>query len=407
MSGGKITGIVNYINLMTHLFTPKNSLLAICLVTFASLSSPLLFAEEKENEETEERGWFDNILDKLGADGGYDESKAIDFSILPGPFYNPDLKFGIGFSAAGLYKVDDSEDAEISSLTLTGYGSSNASFGVQVDNKMLFNGDRQRFFIKTTLNSTRESYYGTGYDQVMDEGNKTMFTLSEISVKPRYLHQVANDLYIGAGWDFSAQGAGSIDANEKPTFDPHKDMIDRRSSGVTAHVSYDSRDFINNPFSGSLFELDFGLYRKGLGGQNNFETYGITYSHYHSLAALPGVLAFQAKARFSSGDVPWTMMARMGGANNLRGYLNSRYRARNMMLSQVEYRLPLAGRHGMVFWTGAGTVANKAGDLSFSKLLPTVGIGYRFEVKQRTNLRLDFGIGKGDSGFYFNVNEAF
>lgn len=391
---------------MTHPLKRKNCFLASCLVTIGSLHSPFLIASEQADE-VKEQGWFENVLDKLGADGGFDESKTIDFSVLPGPFFNPDLQFGIGFSAAGLYKVDDSEDAKISTLTINGYGSTNASFGVIVDNKMLLNGDRQRFFVLTELSSTRESYYGTGYDQVTDDNNKTSFTLEEVSIQPRYFHLVADNLYIGAGLDFSMQSAKSIDADGQPAFSPADEMINRRSSGVSTHISYDSRDFINNPYHGSLLELDLSMYRKFLGSQNDFETYGVNFSHYHTLATLPGVLAFQAKGQFSSGDVPWTMMARMGGASNLRGYLNSRYRARNMMLSQVEYRMPLAGRHGMAFWTGAGTIANSVGDLSFSELLPTVGVGYRFEVKHRTNLRLDFGLGKGDSGFYFNVNEAF
>ena len=375
-------------------------------MTIGSLHSQLLPASQ-QTDEVKEQGWFENVLDKLGADGGFDESKVIDFSVLPEPFYNPDLQFGIGLSAAGLYKVDDSEEAKISTLTINGYGSSNASFGVVIDNKMLFNGDRQRFFVLSELSSTHETYYGSGYEQVTDDNNKTAFTLEEVSIRPRYFHRVADHLYIGAGMDFSTQSAKSIDTDGNPAFSPSEEMIDRRSSGVSTHISYDSRDFINNPYHGSLLELDFSMYRKFLGSQNDFETYGVNFSHYHSLATLPGVLAFQAKGEFSSGDVPWTMMARMGGASNLRGYLNSRYRARNMVLSQVEYRMPLAGRHGMAFWTGAGTIANSAGDLSFSELLPTVGVGYRFEVKQRTNLRLDLGIGKGDSGFYFNVNEAF
>ena len=391
---------------MTHPLTRKSCFLASCLIAIGSLQSQTLSASEV-SDEVEEQGWFENVLDKLGADGGFDESKAMDFSVLPGPFYNPDLKFGIGFSAAGLYKVDDSDEAKISTLTINGYGSSNASFGVVIDNKMLFNGDRQRFFVLSELSSTRESYYGTGYDQVTDDNNKTLFTLEEVSVQPRYYQLVADHLYVGAGLDFSMQSAKSISTDDHPVFTPEDELINRRSSGATAHINYDSRDFINNPYRGTLLELDFAMYRKALGSQNDFETYGVNFSHYHSLATLPGVLAFQAKAHLSSGDVPWTMMARMGGASNLRGYLNSRYRARNMMLSQVEYRMPLAGRHGMVFWTGAGTVANRAGDLSVSQLLPTVGVGYRFEVKQRTNLRLDYGIGRGDSGFYFNVNEAF
>ena len=36
------------------------------------------------------------------------------------------------------------------------------------------------------------------------------------------------------------------------------------------------------------------------------------------------------------------------------------------------------------------------------------GIGYRWEFKKNVNVRLDYGFGKnGQSGFIFNINEAF
>ncbi|WP_239685843.1 hypothetical protein [Photobacterium swingsii] len=78
-----------------------------------------------------------------------------------------------------------------------------------------------------------------------------------------------------------------------------------------------------------------------------------------------------------------------------------------MLLSQVEYRQPLSGRHGMVYWVGAGTLSNQLDELGQEKWLTTVGVGYRFEIKERVNLRLDMGFGNGESGFYFAINEAF
>ncbi|WP_158609878.1 hypothetical protein [Klebsiella quasipneumoniae] len=45
--------------------------------------------------------------------------------------------------------------------------------------------------------------------------------------------------------------------------------------------------------------------------------------------------------------------------------------------------------------------------LNNGRWLPSGGVGYRFEFKPRVNVRLDYGIGKGSSGFYFQVGEAF
>ena len=45
--------------------------------------------------------------------------------------------------------------------------------------------------------------------------------------------------------------------------------------------------------------------------------------------------------------------------------------------------------------------------LDDGRWLPSAGVGYRCEFKPRVNVRLDYGIGKGSSGFYFQVGEAF
>ena len=46
--------------------------------------------------------------------------------------------------------------------------------------------------------------------------------------------------------------------------------------------------------------------------------------------------------------------------------------------------------------------------IEMQSTLPNYGIGYRWEFKNRVNVRLDYGFGKkGQSGFLFNINEAF
>ena len=63
--------------------------------------------------------------------------------------------------------------------------------------------------------------------------------------------------------------------------------------------------------------------------------------------------------------------------------------------------------HGIVAWAGAGTMGPSLSSLNNGRWLPSAGVGYRFEFKPRVNVRLDYGIGNGSSGFYFQVGEAF
>ena len=60
---------------------------------------------------------------------------------------------------------------------------------------------------------------------------------------------------------------------------------------------------------------------------------------------------------------------------------------------------------GAVVWAGTGSVGPSINELSY--WMPNVGLGLRYELQPRLNLRLDYGIGYNSTGFYFNFSEAF
>lgn len=102
------------------------------------------------------------------------------------------------------------------------------------------------------------------------------------------------------------------------------------------------------------------------------------------------------------------MMALLGNSYSMRGYYEGRYRDKHKIEGQVELRQHVWKRNGVVVWIGAGTVFNKFSALCMDRVLPNYGIGYRWEFKKNVNVRLDYGFGKnGQSGFIFNINEAF
>jgi len=100
-------------------------------------------------------------------------------------------------------------------------------------------------------------------------------------------------------------------------------------------------------------------------------------------------------------------VARLGGSYGMRGYYEGRYRDRDLVQAQVELRQKVYRRHGVALWVGAGNFFPKMERFRWSHTLPNGGVGYRWEFKNRINVRLDYGVGKGETGFYFSVNEAF
>ena len=91
----------------------------------------------------------------------------------------------------------------------------------------------------------------------------------------------------------------------------------------------------------------------------------------------------------------------------MRCYYEGRYRDKCALNVVAELRQHVWRRSGVTFWAGAGVVTPAIESVRWSRVLPCVGLGYRWEFKKRCNVRLDYGIGRGSSSFSFNINEAF
>ncbi|HKJ48536.1 MAG TPA: hypothetical protein VJ973_05575, partial [Christiangramia sp.] len=122
-------------------------------------------------------------------------------------------------------------------------------------------------------------------------------------------------------------------------------------------------------------------------------------------------IALKLYGRLGTGDIPYEELTKIGGTNALRGYIVGQYRDRSGVYLISEWRHMFLkaneelGKHGIAVWLGSGSIAN---DLdAIDEWIPNLGVGYRFEVQPRMNLRIDFGIGRESSGLYFNFTEAF
>ena len=179
------------------------------------------------------------------------------------------------------------------------------------------------------------------------------------------------------------------------------------ATGIGAILEYDSRDFIPNPYRGIYVSLEETFYAKGLGncGKSLWRT-TFTADWYRQVWK-GGLIATDLYAEFNSEGTPWPMLARMGGSQRMRGYYQGRYTDNDMITFQVELRQRIWRRIGCTVWGGAGNVFESLDRFDWSETLPNYGVGLRWELKKRVNVRLDYGFGKKTSGFLLSLNEAF
>ncbi|BET79384.1 Outer membrane translocation and assembly moduleTamA [Edwardsiella anguillarum] len=351
------------------------------------------------------RAQIDEWLGHLGGDDRFDPDKGIDWGVLPGPFFNPELGLGIGAAVAGLYRPDPSDTtSQNSSITLSGYLSSTGAFGLGVRSYSFFDHDRWRIFVTGGISDTPTYYWGQGFRAGADDDGRQKYTAQSLRLQPEVLYRIASQTYLGVGWSLSAMHAADVKQTDRLA--QIRDGRTVFSSGPSLSLQYDSRDFVPNPRRGMLASLRYTHYTPETGSDTRFDNLTTRFSTYHALDETR-VLAWEIDGEFTQGMVPWNMLPSLGGDQRMRGYYQGRYRDRNLISSQLEYRQKLSWRHGVVAWAGAGTMGPNVRELGSSRWLPTVGVGYRFAFKPGINIRLDYGIGRGSSGFYFQVGEAF
>jgi len=180
------------------------------------------------------------------------------------------------------------------------------------------------------------------------------------------------------------------------------------SSGLGISLNWDTRDNTYFPSSGCYHQAWVLFFRRTFGSDFHFNTYVLDLRAYFTFLT-SHVLAIQGYFSFMTGDPPFQMMSLMGGQKNMRGYWLGRFRDKNLITLQTEYRIPLVKRIGVVGFAGLANVADRLSHFGRSDLKYSLGFGlrYAFNPKEKLNLRLDIGFTKEGAGFYVTAIEAF
>ena len=123
------------------------------------------------------------------------------------------------------------------------------------------------------------------------------------------------------------------------------------------------------------------------------------------------VLSFHGRVETTSlkddQQIPFFMLPALGGGSSLRGFSSWRFRDRNSLLLQAEWRI-IANRFlDMAVFYDAGKVAARRGDLDFDGLKSDYGLGFRFHGPLATPLRIDFAKSREGFAIVFGSSAVF
>lgn len=220
---------------------------------------------------------------------------------------------------------------------------------------------------------------------------------------------------LGAGTGFERFETGGASSSRHPSVEQLFTAVEMPGIGadpdyVHSFVSaaLDSRTGPGFSRTGTLLQATLHDYRQQNEGSSSFRRVdGIARQ---LIPILHGNWVIDLSVRASTTDadagneVPFFLMPDLGGAGELRGYSNYRFRDRHSILATAEYRWYVQEYVEMAVFYDAGKVVPRKGDLDFTGLKSDVGIGLRFhtpgttvvrfEVARSTEgLRLIFGFG--------------
>ena len=359
------------VHAQTHLAEAKNSVDSISTYPIDSLPK--------------KRSFFGKILNYFNDANKEKKNKKFDFSIIGGPHYSSDTKFGIGLVAAGLYRTDRNDSIlPPSNVSLYGDVSTVGFYLLGVRGNHLFPQDKYRLNYNLYFYSFPSLYWGQGYDNGANDDNESEYDRFQAQVKVDFMFRMARNFYIGPMTAFDYVYGHDF---EKPEL--WKGMK-ARSTNVSLGFSllYDSRDFLTNAYKGYYLRIDQRFSPAFLGNKYAFSNTELTTSYYQSVWK-GGVLAGQFHTLLNYGNPPWGLMATLGSSYSMRGYYEGRYRDKCAMDAQLELRQHVWKRNGVAVWVGAGTIFPNFSELEARHILPNYGFGYRWEFKKRVNTRPD------------------
>ena len=243
--------------------------------------------------------------------------------------------------------------------------------------------------------------------------------------------KIAENFYAGVGYHFDYYYAINdeklnLDSTTK-LLTPHYvystkynyDLKEYMLSGISANVVYDSRDNQANPYKGIYANVNYRYNLNFLGSGTDCSELWTEFRTYLNLSKKNPrhLVAFWVFGDFNlTGHMPYMTLPYLGGdqrARSGRGYTNGRYRGKDLVYGEVEWRFPIwpcSNIIGGVIFVNAVTTNNPDRDIALFKYVqPAVGFGLRVMVNKyfRTNINLDFAIGSKSQGFYFSGQETF
>lgn len=362
--------------------------------------------------------------------------------VLPILGYAPANGFLVGAGLAPGILIDSISNTHLSTglanFQITSLGQKNINFRHNIytsrDNFILQGDWRLLFFSQPTfglgINDFPPVFSLNGLDlNELEEDGAQPMKFNYFRFYETVLKRISGRFYAGAGlfidyhWKINDERLVLSDTN--PFFTSHYayssvegfDATRYTTNGLIIRGVFDNRDNSVNSYKGFYLDAAMRFNSTLLGSDKNSTQVLLELRKYHTLIENAQHLAFWLTGSYIlSGTMPYLALPSIGWDTynrSGRGFIQGRFRGRNMLMAEAEWRFRLtkSGFLGGVVFLNTLTTENKYINQAFAeKFVLGYGTGLRIKMNKetRTNICVDFGFGsEGSKGIYFGLQEVF
>lgn len=337
------------------------------------------------------------------------------YSVIPSPSSNIGAKTMIVSAINAAFYVGDPKTTYISSIYFVPYTDLGRQYGFMTTFNLW--SDKNLWNSPGEFKIQKLSPYSYGLGSKSSDNEQFIVDYDYIRFYGSVNRKIRTYIYAGLGLNYDRHFNVGTNITSKPNVFTDYGIGTGSSSsslGVTFNLLYDNRFNSINPDKGLYATI---VYRVNPGALSNSDIWESLYMDARRYFSLPtkrrNIIATWFFYWGSYGKVPYLNLPGTSmeyNARSGRGYLYGRFRGKQMLYLEGEYRFTISqnGLLGGVAFINFQSLT-EAKSNRFEAVNPGAGFGARikFNKSSNTNLDLDFGFGNDSFNVYVNLGELF
>jgi len=368
------------------------SLLALLAVQLFAMTC---YAEESsfwDNFKDPEDGKFDIIGDKEMATG---------FLPIVIPFNEPTIGPGAVGALAYFHpraETDSSQSKVPPSTSFAGgLYSENKTWSVAGGHMGIWDNGDTRYVGALVYASVNLDFYGIG-NEAPENTESIPYNIEGGGTIQQMEFRLGNsDFFAGAKYEFSST-YGTFNTEEEMDEDGRN-----QNAGLGVYTSYDTRDNIFTPNSGTKMTGSVARFGSSLGGDFTYDRIDLRLNHFWQIHHRM-ILGLRMEYRTAGHGAPFYALPWV----KLRGIGAFRYLGYHVLVSEIEPRWKIDNRWSLLAFGGVGRAASHFDKMQDAEKAYNYGAGFRYLVARRLGLAMGLDIARGpeETTAYLTVGNA-